>query len=86
MGILSRWKEVYITYNYNDFIQCRNLLEQNNADYKSKVKSDSRHLSLVSRERCSEFSANSRIGRNDCYAIYVKKDDYQLAKNILNII
>lgn len=86
MGILSRWKEVHITYNYNDFVRCRNLLEQNNVDYKSKVKNDSRQLSLVSRERCGEFSVNSRIGRNDCFVIYVKKDDFELAKNILNII
>lgn len=82
MGILSRWKEVYITFNYNDFIRCRNLLEDNNVDFKSNVKSRSISTCM---EGSGSFSVNRGGVQNDSYTIHVKKSDLELAKHLLNI-
>lgn len=77
MVLFSKWQEIYITFDCNEFVKFANILEENNVDFKTKVRNGGIQPGSIP----NVLGARA----NNSYTIWVKKDDVGLAKHLLNI-
>ena len=81
MAIWNR-KELYTTFSMKKQAEIRNLLAANGIDYMIKTKSQSTSFVWNSRARMGSFGET--MDHSIQYLIYVRKNDYDKARQYIN--
>lgn len=87
LEVLGGWKELYVTFSYSEYMKKKSVLEKN-LSVKTKIRSSRNRLSRDVVMGANPLSTNSSQISNttaDEYVIFVKKENYETAKKLINL-
>jgi hypothetical protein len=78
------WEQIYLSIDFEEFLKKQNLLREAGVSFKTKIQNNSIRLSMNNLD--GRTAALSRGGPpiRDYYKIFVKKEDSDYAKHIIN--
>ena len=80
----SKWVEVYLGSQMNEFLRIKYVLQQNHIEYKTKTDSARGRTARGVIAGGNPFVANSAGANYQMYYIKVKKQDEQLARFLIS--
>ena len=79
------WQELYVSMNYQDYLEKQSLLKNANILFKTKIQNNSLRLSSSNLNGRSVSLSRGAPAIQDYYRILVKKQDYDYAKHLVGI-
>jgi len=80
------WQEIYLTTNKESFDNAIKKLLSKNINYKTKTKSDQLRLSMNNMNGREPSLSRGGGTNNTYYYIYVKKENVDFVKSVLNLV
>ncbi|MDF1495164.1 hypothetical protein [Caproiciproducens sp. CPB-2] len=79
------WQELYVSMDYQDYLEKQSLLRNANILFKTKIQNNSFRVSLNNLDGRNASLSRGAPAIQDYYRILVKKQDYDYAKHIVAV-
>ncbi|WP_444659370.1 hypothetical protein ACRQV7_02840 [Caproiciproducens sp. R2] len=79
------WQELYVSMDYQDYLEKQSLLKNANILFKTKIQNNSLMVSLNNLDGRNASLSRGAPAIQDYYRILVKKQDYDYAKHLIGI-
>lgn len=83
MGLFSKWKEAYMSFDCNDFIKCCNILDEKGINFRTQVINNGIHIGFNTRLGGATSFGRDALSSYSSYLIRTLKEDVDKAKYYL---